>query len=96
MKPISRIRFDAIAGYARTPISHVAGKELAYYEHGDGSVLGMWIMDGEDEDFASLVFAPDARLRYRCADITSFSSRRRAEIALRLAIEAAWGRGNRP
>jgi len=90
LKPISRTRFDAIAGYARGPLAHIAGEELAHYEHGDGSILGMIVMDREDEDFAGLVFAPDARLRYRCADMTEFSSRRRAETALRRAMEAAY------
>lgn len=90
LKPISRTRFDAIAGYARGPLAHIAGEELAYYEHGDGSIVGMIIMDREDEDFAGLVFAPDARLRYRCADMTKFGPRRRAEAALRRAMEAAY------
>ncbi len=71
-------------------MAHVAAEELAFYEHGDGSVLGMIIMDREDEDFAGLVFAPDARLRYRCTGITKFGSRRRAETALRRAMEAAY------
>ncbi len=90
MKPIPRTRFDAFAGYARRPLAHVAAEEHAFYEHGDGSILGMIIMDRQDEDFAGLVFAPDARLRYRCTNITKFGSRRRAETALRRAMEAAY------
>ena len=88
MKPISRVRFDAIAGYARTPMAQLA-EELAYYELGAGRILGILVKDRYDGDFAGVVFAPDARQRYRAADLTPFGKRRKAEVDLRRAMEAA-------
>ncbi len=55
LEPIPRIRFDAIAGYARGPMAHVAGIEQAYYEHGDDQIVGMITMDRADRDFGGLV-----------------------------------------
>lgn len=90
MKPISRVRFDAIAGYARGANAHAEGEEQTYYEHGWGRILGLVTMDRTDQDYGGLVFAPDARLRYRCVYVTPFGERRQAEIALRKAMEAAF------
>ncbi|MCO6363398.1 hypothetical protein [Paracoccus sp. 08] len=41
MKVISKVRFNAIAGYARHPRAALIGEELAYYEAEDGSILGL-------------------------------------------------------
>jgi len=71
-------------------MARIAGEEVAYFEHGEGSILGMILMDRQDRDFAGLVFAPDRRKRYRSADMTSFGPRRQAELALRQAMEAAY------
>lgn len=71
-------------------MAHIAGEEQAYYEHGDGRIIGMITMDREDRDFGGLVFAPDARLRYRCVNVTHFGKRRKAEVDLRKAMEAAY------
>lgn len=90
MKPISPLRFDALAGYARHPRTLLFAEELAYYEHADERVLGLLIRDRTDDDFGGLVLAKDKRLRFRCIDVTSFYDRRRVgEIELRRAMERA-------
>lgn len=89
MIKISEIKFNAIAGYARSPQARIDAEEVAYYELGTQPILGMVIMDRVDKDFCGLVFAPDRRLRYRFVNMTEFTSRRRAEVALRRSMEKA-------
>lgn len=90
MTPISTIRFNAIAGYARMPMSDVFGEELAYFEVEDGKVVGMVLVDRFDGDFLGIVFARDARLRFRCAGQTEFfPTQQDAEAALSKALDAA-------
>ncbi|MDF0542758.1 hypothetical protein PX699_10425 [Sphingobium sp. H39-3-25] len=90
MVPISPIRFDAIAGYARLPVSQLFGRELAYFEVGGGAVVGMLLVDRTDGDFLGGVFARDERLRYRWASQTDFfASREDAEAALAQAMDVA-------
>ncbi|PLW78499.1 hypothetical protein [Cohaesibacter celericrescens] len=72
MKEISKIRFNAIAGYARTPRAALTGEELAYYEVEDGSILGLLIRDRTDGDFAGMAFGRDAKLRFRWTSMTDF------------------------
>lgn len=88
LKPIARVRFDAIAGYARTSMAHMA-EELGYYELEDGRILGILVRDRYDRDYASVVFAPDARRRYRATALTPFGTKRRAQADLRNAMETA-------
>jgi len=90
MVPITPIRFNAIAGYARLPIAGLFGKELAYFEVGGGKIVGMLLVDRYDGDFVGLVFAPDARLRFRCAAQTAFFAEpKEAEAALCTLMDAA-------
>jgi len=90
MTPISNVRFDAIAGYARMPIADLFGEELAYFEVEGGKVVGMLLVDHTDGDFLGLVFARDARLRYRSAAGTMFfPTLDQAEAALAEAMDAA-------
>lgn len=88
MRSISKLRFDAFAGYARLPISQIFGRELEYFEADGGSILGMLIQDIADNDFFGMIFAPDARLRYRSAGMTEFvetPDAARADLAAALA-----------
>lgn len=72
LKKISKLRFDAIAGYARHPRFALTGEEMAYYETEDGSLLGLIVKDRTDGDFAGMVFGRDAKLRFRCTSMTNF------------------------
>ena len=40
MKPVSIERFNALAGYIRSPWTSLSAKELAWYEAGDEKLLG--------------------------------------------------------
>ena len=90
MTPISPIRFDAIAGYARLPMARLFSEELGYYEVERGKVVGMVLVDRADRDFLGVVFARDAVLRYRSSVQTDFyPSQAEAEAALSVAMDAA-------
>jgi len=89
MKPISPLRFDALAGYAREPLSFVYGEEVRYFEHGGERALGLLLRDRADRDFGGLVFARDRRHKFRSVSTTGFcNSRRWAEVELRREMEA--------
>lgn len=79
VRPISRLRFDAIAGYARRLGAHVHGEELQWYEHSTGRVLGAVVRDTYDEDFGGIVMGPDENGCFRCVAVSEFSQSR--EIA---------------
>lgn len=88
MKPISLIRFDALAGYARQPLIRFLCDELSWFEHANERVLGLVIKDRTDSDFAGHVFGKDKKARYRWVGSTNFHERRRhAEVALRREME---------
>jgi len=90
MQPISKLRFEALAGYARQPQTVVYSEELAWFEHGGERVLGIVIRDRTDGDYSGVVFGRDERLRYRWTGMTGFvSSERRAKALLRPAMEQA-------
>ena len=90
MKPISRVRFNALAGYARHPRTVLTAEELGYFEHDKERVLGLLIRDRTDNDFAGMVLARDERKQYRWTRMTDFEpSARRARAMLRPALEQA-------
>ena len=59
MKRVSPQRFDALAGYARQPMSLAYGEEMAYFEHENERVLGLLLRDRADRDFGGLILARD-------------------------------------
>jgi hypothetical protein len=88
MKPISPIRWDALAGYARDPKALFMAEEVGWHEHASERVVGLLICDYEDNDYAGAVFGRDRKFRFRCVSITDFDARRRhAEVALRREME---------
>lgn len=89
MRAIPLVRFDAVAGYARQPMSRLSAEEVAWFDHDQGRILGMILRDRHDGDFGSIVFAPDRKLRYRYVSIDFSPSLRRAEVALRRGMETA-------
>lgn len=89
MRPIPKVRFDALAGYAREPWSLVVAEEMAWFEHGNERVLGTLIRDNEDCDYGGVIMALDRRGRFRCVQMSPFDkSRRHAEVAMRQEMEA--------
>jgi hypothetical protein len=88
MKPISPLRFDALAGYARQPQSILFGEEIRYFQHGGERVLGMVLRDRTDNDFGGIVLGRDRGLRFRwIAGTHFFETQRRAEAELRREME---------
>ena len=88
MRPLSRVRFDALAEYARQPIADYFSEELSWFEHGSERVLGVVLRDRTDDDFTGMVMARDRRGRFRAVDFTSFEpTRRRAQALLRRDME---------
>ena len=88
MKPISPIRWDALAGYARDPKTTFMAEEVGWYEHASERVVGLLIRDYEDNEYAGVIFGRDKKYRFRCVSINDFDSRRRhAEVALRRELE---------
>lgn len=83
MKVVSAVRFNAISGYARKPMSQVYGEEIAYFESDEGSLMGMIIRDRTDDEFSGIVFGRDKKLRFRWIGMTGFlSSAAEAKTAL--------------
>lgn len=72
MEDIQKVRFDAIAGYARQPQAALFGEELNYHQANGGQVTGILMRDIADGDHFGLVFARDAKLRFRNVAITPF------------------------
>ncbi len=92
MKPISKLRFDLLAGYVRNSVLIVTAEELEWYEDGNEKVLGIVVRDVFDDDFGFVVLGRDALKRFRGVDIEhSLSSRKRACTGLRKAL-AAWAK----
>lgn len=81
MQRISRIRFDALAGYIRDPRSVLVSEEIAWYSHDDERLLGVILRDTVDDDYVSIILGRDERHCFRAVDVdsslTSFSDAKR-------------------
>lgn len=92
IQPISKLRFDALAGYIRQLSSFIVAEELAWYSHDDGRVLGVLLLDRSDGDFGGIVLGRDARKRFRAVDVIGFDEDRdKAERSLLEGVER-WSR----
>lgn len=92
MKAVDRLRFNALAGYARAPFTVAIYKELEYAASEDERVLGMIIRDRIDDDFGGVLLGRDERLRFPAID--AFASlpsveTARAELERRIELHAA-------
>jgi hypothetical protein len=72
MNSIPRIRYDALAGYSRSPQTVLSSEELGWFEESDERVLGVVIRDLEDDDFSSVVLARDRLGRFRAVWVDDF------------------------
>jgi hypothetical protein len=71
MNPISKLRFDSLAGYSRTPFIRLAVHELGWFEEADEKVLGMLALDLPDEDYDCFVLGRDRKGRFRAVWVDS-------------------------
>lgn len=69
MNNLSKTRFDALAGYSRSPYSFLSAKELAWYEEADEKLLGVVCLDLSDRDYVWIVLGRDAKNRFRAVDL---------------------------
>ncbi|MDP3506495.1 MAG: tetratricopeptide repeat protein [Candidatus Melainabacteria bacterium] len=89
MKPLSRLRFDALAGYARSPISLMLNEELAWFQYEDERLLGVLVRHRADGDYAGLVLGRDTLNRYRAINqSTYFRKKKQAYKALERMLVA--------
>lgn len=65
MKRISKLRFDSLAGYSRSPMMPLVTRELGWFEEADEKVLGMLVLDRADCDYGCYVLGRDAKGRFR-------------------------------
>ena len=72
MEPISQLRFDALAGYSRSPRTLVDSVELEWYSEANEKVLGVLIQDTTDGDYSCIVMGRDRVGRYRAVDVMPF------------------------
>lgn len=72
MNPISKLRFDALAGYSRRPETYFYCVELAWFEQDYERLVGVIVRDNTDQDFAGVAMARDSKGRYRAVCTTPF------------------------
>lgn len=68
IKELDIKRFNALAGYSRSPAAAYFSKELAWYSNEDESILGILLLDTCDNDYAAILMARDEGGRFRCFD----------------------------
>lgn len=69
MNPLDQRRFDALAGYIRSPWSYLCAHELAWFEEGSEKLLGLVSLDTVDRDYVGTVLARDAKRRFRAVRV---------------------------
>ncbi|MDD5544081.1 MAG: hypothetical protein PHX83_12990 [Acidobacteriia bacterium] len=85
---ISRLRFNALAGYSRKPSTELFAGEISWYEHKRAPVLGALIIVFTDEDFGGIIMGRDEGRRMRCVDVVGwYDSPEQAEIGLIARLE---------
>jgi len=79
--PISKLRYDALAGCARRLGAYVLSKESAWSESPDGRVVGTLIRETSDDDFGGLIIGRDTSsalcTHWRCRDLVGSPTDRR-------------------
>lgn len=88
MEPLSRLRFDALAGYSRSPHTLIVGFELEWYSEANEKVLGVLIQDAVDKDYGCIVLGRDRIGRYRAVHVTPFfATQEEMRVALPAILE---------
>ncbi len=77
---ISKLRFDVLASYARSPLMATIGTEVAWFEAQGTPVIAVLIFDGDGE-YSAIVLAPDLAHRYRGIRCTSFHESAQGAVA---------------
>ncbi len=89
MRPITRARFNVVAGYARHPNVARIAREIGWFEIDSHKVIGVLIVDSDGE-FSGIVLTADLDERYRWVNQTRFcETRAEAEGQLEQYLAAA-------
>ncbi len=89
-KNLTKARFDVFAIGTRKSGAYLLSEELSYWSDLDENVLGVVFRDRTDSDFGWILMVRDRLGRFRSVDVeTSIKSQHRAEISLRIKIQAA-------
>ena len=72
MERLTELRYNALAGYARSPWTWIASNELEWYSEGNEKVLGVVIQDTDDLDYSCVVMGRDRIGRYRAVHLSPF------------------------
>lgn len=72
MEPISDLRFNALAGYARAPRTFIDGTEVGWYSESAEKVLGVIVQDNDDRDYVCIVMGRDRVGRYRAVHLSDW------------------------
>lgn len=88
MRPISFVRFNALAGYCRQPQTLLYADELNWFEKGGERVLATLIRDRADGDFGGMILGRDRKGRFRWIGDAGFHpNQQAAEAALRVHVD---------
>ena len=71
VKQIGLRRFDALAGYARSPQIILYVKEIEWYATTSERLVGMLTHDRIDHDFGWVILGRDERRRFRAIDVNT-------------------------
>lgn len=72
LERLSELRYNALAGYARSPWTWIASNELEWFSEAHEKVLGVLIQDTTDLDFACVIMGRDRIGRYRAVHLSPF------------------------
>lgn len=72
MEKLAKVRFEALGGYCRHPMTLFIGEEIDWYQARNEDVLIIIIKDRTDEDYSAHLLARDSKLRYRSVQATTF------------------------
>jgi hypothetical protein len=89
---ISRLRYDALAGYSRRPTAHVFSTELAWYEHKTFPIVGAVIVDHTDMDFGGVLMGRGENKRFRCVDVFGWDDNPEAAEQLLILRLQEWAK----
>jgi hypothetical protein len=93
IKTLTRIRFDALAGYVRSPKIVLFVEEIEWYATPDERLIGMLERDRIDHDFGWVILGRDERLRFRAIDVNaSLASLEAARQQLFERMEKQYGK----
>ena len=69
IKSLSRMRFEALAGYIRNPGTTLFIEELEWHSTTDERVIGLLVRDRVDHDYGRIILGRDERLRFRAINV---------------------------